>query len=93
MTAFVVILGLCGAVAAAYLRWTFVALVGLLIVPVYVLTMIVLGAPALQALGQALVGYAVLQVSFSLSGWGIEAVRGSPSRSRRYEDRSDRREI
>ncbi len=93
MTTFVLILGLCGAVAAGFLRWIFVALVGLLLVPVYVMTLVWLGVPALEALGQAVVGYVVLQVSFGLSGWGIEVVRGSASRSRRYEDRPDRREI
>ncbi len=91
MTAFVLILALCGAVAAGFLRWIFVALVGVVLVPVYVLTMVGLGAPVLPSLGQALLGYVVLQVSFALSGWGIEVVRGAASR--RYEDRPDRRKI
>lgn len=93
MTAFVLILALCGGVAAGFLRWIFVALVGMLLLPVYVLTMMSLGAPPLEAVWHGLIGYVVLQVSFGLSGWGIEAVRGSASRSGRYEDRPDRRKI
>lgn len=91
MTGFVLVLALCGIVATFFLNWVFLAVVGLVFVPVCVLTMVSLGTPLLSAVGQALLGYVVLQVTYCLAGWGMALVGSWRSRTGHPLDRTDLR--
>ena len=71
MTAFVFVMAICGIVATFFLNWVFLVVIGLVFVPACILTMVALGTALLPAIGQAVLGYVVLQVAYCLAGWGM----------------------
>lgn len=87
---FVLVMAICGIVATFFLNWVFLAVVGVIFVPICVLTMVLLGAPLLSAVGQAMLGYVVLQVAYGLAGWGMDQFGSWRNRPSPRSDRTGR---
>ncbi len=73
MIEFVLIMSICGGMAAFHLTWVFVSLVGLVAIPVFCLVLVLWsGSPIMGAFLKAGAGYVALQVSYVLVGVGID---------------------
>lgn len=72
---FLILMAAAGAVASQFLTWIFATLVGFLILPLYVCAMLLSGTGVLKALFVGLLGFAILQASYVLTGWVLEIVR------------------
>jgi hypothetical protein len=75
MSTFVLVMALCGGVAAYRLTWIFVSLVGLFAVPVFCAVLVLRSGESLPtAILQASAGFIALQVSYVLAGVGIDLI-------------------
>lgn len=75
MSPFVLVMALCGAAAALRFTWIFVSLVGLFAVPIFSAVLVLWSGETLpQALAQAGIAFAALQVSYILSGVGLSVI-------------------
>ena len=77
MSTFVLVMALCGGVAAFRLSWIFVSLVGLFAVPIFCAVLVLRSGEAVPgAMLQAGMGFLALQVSYVLVGVGFDLIGG-----------------
>lgn len=77
MSTFVLVMALCGAAAAFRLTWIFVSLVGLFAVPVFCAVLVLWCGESLpSAILHSGAGFIALQVSYILTGVGIDLICG-----------------